>query len=77
MSKKNINCLEGLQCPSCGHEDEIHVIARRWVSVTDFGSDAEADSLDDHDTEYDDNSTALCPKCRYLGQLGHWRMKHS
>ena len=31
-TSKNTNCLEGVRCPSCGHDDEVLVYASMWVS---------------------------------------------
>ena len=69
----NINCLEGKKCPACGHEDELLVVAKQWVSLTDDGTDPFADSLDmKTEVDYNGDSPAECPVCGFAGKLGMW-----
>jgi rubredoxin len=66
----NTNCLEGYKCPSCGREDKLLVYASMWVAVMDDGTDPHDDSLDmKGGTEYDDDSNAECPGCRFAAKL--------
>jgi len=70
---KNVNCLEGMRCPQCEHDDEVVVHARMWVALTDDGTDPYADSTDmGTGTEYGDRSAARCPECGHEGRLGEW-----
>ena len=67
------NCLQGLRCPKCWHEEEILVKASMWVSVQDDGTDPFADSTKNRGgTEYDYGSEAACPECKYEGKLADW-----
>jgi hypothetical protein len=60
----NTNCLEGMKCPTCGNEDDIHIAAKSWFHMTDDGTD------DFEDVEYDDNTPARCPRCDWHGVVG-------
>ena len=74
---KNKNCLEGLRCPSCGHDEEIVVNVTMWVSLRDDGTDPYADSTKMcGDVEYGDGSPARCPKCGHFGLLNKWKYKN-
>ena len=69
----NTNCLEGLACPECGQETELHVVASMWVSVKDEGTDSMAHGLPSYDTEWDDDTDCRCPECGYLNLLRAFR----
>ena len=71
----NKNCLEGKRCPKCKYEDEVLVIATIWTSLTDEGTDHNADSIKDTSVDYDDESVASCPNCNYLGMFREWNRK--
>lgn len=62
----NVNCLEDKCCPKCGSYGPFEVVASMRVMLHDDGcGDAE-----DGDIEYDDDSPAMCPSCRFEGKLG-------
>jgi len=69
----NVNCLEGMRCPKCKHDDEVLVQATIWTSLKDDGTDHYADSIRDASVDYDDDSSACCPMCGYFGKLQDWR----
>jgi len=69
----NVNCLEGMRCPKCKHDDEVLVVVKIWTSLRDDGTDHNADSIQDASVDYDWDSMACCPECNYLGELRDWR----
>ena len=50
----NTNCLEGLQCPRCGHEDDFAIGCYTIATVTDDGIDEYGDM------EWNDDSPIWC-----------------
>jgi len=70
----NINCLAGMRCPKCKHADEVLVLAKMWVSLTDDGTDPYADSTKAcGDVDYGDASEAKCPECGHEGLMCDWQ----
>src|SRR5438270_11768666 len=59
----NTNCLEGIQCPSCGNDDQFRIRATTLALVTDDGAE------DHGDMEWDDDSYAECTHCITSGKL--------
>lgn len=70
-SGKNHNCLADMICPECGNENELIVEAKTFVSLTDDGTDAHADSLRHFEgPEWGENSVAVCPQCDFSSTVG-------
>ena len=60
----NENCLDGLECPACGHHTSLKITVLTTVTFTDDGSG------DDYDGwEYDYPHTASCPACNHTARL--------
>jgi hypothetical protein len=51
----NTNCLEGVRCPKCGHEDDFHIEAMVRLHVIDSGTE---DLGGGH--FWDDDSDRMC-----------------
>jgi len=60
----NKNCLEGVECPSCGYEDAFFIAAHILVKVTDDGTD---DTGSDYVWDWD--SYCQCCDCDHEGVL--------
>lgn len=63
----NRNCLEGIRCPKCQHEDDFHVEAIVRVRVQDSGT-----CCDSADHYWDDESDCLCGN-RQCDHKGPWQ----
>lgn len=61
---KNTNCLKGMRCPMCGHEDSFSIAVNAVARMTDEGSDYITD------IEYGDDSTVWCGGCGAVGKVG-------
>ena len=59
----NTNCLEGIRCPKCGHEDAFKIEAKVLVLVTDDGTE------DLGHSEWDSNHYCECDNCHYSGTI--------
>jgi DNA-directed RNA polymerase subunit RPC12/RpoP len=59
----NTNCLEGIRCPKCGHEDSFKIEATVLVLVTDDGTE------DLGNSEWDADRYCECDNCRYAGTI--------
>jgi hypothetical protein len=66
----NVNCLEGKRCPKCGNEDSFMVLCLVWRTVHDDGTD-EPDNMHGN-TEYDEDSPAICTECKFEGNWGEF-----
>ncbi len=64
----NTNCLEGIRCPKCGHEDSFKIEATVVVLVTDDGTD------DFGDCEWDDNHYCECGECAHSATVKDFRL---
>jgi len=62
----NINCLHGKRCPQCCSYGPFDVVVSMRVRLYDDGSDDSEDGT----IEYDDESPAVCPNCRYEAKFG-------
>ena len=58
----NENCLNGLQCPKCGNNDTLRISCRCWATVRSGGVE-----VTEH--EWDEDSSATCPKCHHTGNI--------
>jgi hypothetical protein len=54
----NDNCLDGIECPTCGNEDQFRIEITIMASVTDDGVEIEYGH-----TEWDKTSYAECAEC--------------
>ena len=59
----NKNCLEGIRCPECGHEDAFRIEAQITVHVTDEGTE------EGGDTEWTDASYCECAGCKHAATI--------
>lgn len=66
MSTKNSNCLYGMQCPRCLHEDMFYITATVVVEVSDDGT-GDIDSTHGH--YWDEGSECSCPQCSLFGTV--------
>lgn len=60
---RNENCLEGMQCPSCGSEGPFKIVAETCATVFDDGVDSS------EDFEWDDASPCTCKACDHEGTV--------
>lgn len=60
---KNENCIVGLKCPKCGHEDSFDIVATSLMRVLDDGTDTF------HDVEWGGRSNIMCAKCHHTGKV--------
>jgi hypothetical protein len=69
----NTNCLEGVRCPKCGHEDDFHIEAIVRLQVIDSGTE---DLGGDH--FWDDESDCMCGNwdCDQQGPLREFRIEN-
>ena len=69
-TSKNTNCLEGVECPKCGHEDKFFVYAKILVEVTDDGTE---DAQGDY--EWDSGTYCECGECKHSGTLSDFTIE--
>lgn len=62
-SSKNTNCLEGIECPECGHTEEFEINGHVWATVTDDGV------TENENFEWDAGSTCRCVKCNHRDRM--------
>ena len=62
--KPNTNCLEGFQCPICGHTEDFRICAEVLVLVTDDGV---AEDLSG--STWDDDAHCECAGCDHAGRV--------
>jgi hypothetical protein len=60
----NTNCLEGIRCPKCGHEDSFKVEVTVLVLVEDEGV---TDDLSG--SEWDEDHYCECWECAYSATI--------
>jgi len=60
----NTNCLEGIRCPKCGHEDSFRVEATVLVLVKDQGV---TDDLSE--SQFDADHYCECDNCHHSGTI--------
>jgi hypothetical protein len=65
----NENCLEGMKCPKCGHEDSFGIACDIMMLVTDEGV---TDQLGDN--EWNEDSYCECRKCLKSGTVKDFQM---
>ena len=63
MTSPNINCLEGMRCPSCKSYGPFLFTVSATCLVSDDGTD------DFYDVEWDDHAWAGCKQCEYQGTV--------
>lgn len=66
----NKNCLEGIACPVCQHEDEFTVWATAAFSLTDEGTDL----LNHASVEWDEESWLQCSQCGHRARMKKFRI---
>lgn len=57
----NVNCLEGIECPRCGHEEEFVIGISTTAEVTDEGV---GDIVGDN--EWSADSSIQCSACKHV-----------
>lgn len=60
----NTNCLEGIRCPKCGHEDSFKVEATVLVRVEDQGV---TDDLSE--SQFNADHYCECDNCHHSGTI--------
>jgi hypothetical protein len=73
MTTKNTNCLEGIRCPKCGHEDDFLIRCEVTCLVTDESADA-ADNCGGY--EWDENSGTTCRDCGHQDILDEFMIEN-
>ena len=70
MNQNDIGNQHGFQCPECGAGDCLSIFATIGVKarLTTDGCD-----YDGGDVEWDDDSTATCGQCDWVGLVEHLR----
>jgi ribosomal protein S27E len=56
-----------LRCPNCDDDDQVDILAKSWVRVTDEGTDP--DQAGNRDWCYTPASAAECGVCGHSGVL--------
>jgi hypothetical protein len=67
----NNNCLEGIRCPNCGHEDGFRIDAQITVYVTDDGTEDEGGHY-----AWDGESPCRCAECNHAGRIKDFRIEN-
>ena len=69
----NENCLEGLACPICGHDESLQITVEHIVLMRDDGHDF------DHSkhSHWDDDSQCQCPTCEYTATVQHFDLDNA
>jgi hypothetical protein len=62
----NSNCLEGIRCPKCFHEERFFISGLTIFEVYDEGTHGHTDISWDGDH-------CRCPKCGFTGKLAEFR----
>ncbi|MGL4465723.1 MAG: hypothetical protein ACRC1K_26530 [Planctomycetia bacterium] len=65
----NVNCLDGVCCPTCGQEQRFLITALVDCEVTDDGAWA----ADHGHYDWDGESACRCPECGRYGRLREFR----
>jgi len=65
VASPNVNCLYGKRCPRCASYGPFELVVSMRVLLTDDGSD----DAEDGTIEYDEDSPASCPACRYKAKF--------
>jgi hypothetical protein len=60
-------------CPKCGRDDQIDVAAMVWVRLFPDGTDQ--DEAQNTDTEFNQQSGAICAACGFNGNLGDFKVE--
>jgi Zn ribbon nucleic-acid-binding protein len=67
----NKNCLEGIRCPQCGHEDGFRIEAQITVYVNDDGTEDEGGHY-----AWDGESPCSCAECDHAGTIKDFRVEN-
>jgi hypothetical protein len=63
----NVNCLEGMACPKCGHDERLCISCTTMAAFMDDGVD------DTTDYEFTDTSYCECSQCKYSATVADFR----
>ena len=66
----NENCLEGIRCPKCGHEDQFGIGGWANFTVNDDGIEEMQDS------GWDDDSIIVCASCDHQGTVAEFTISN-
>jgi hypothetical protein len=66
----NTNCLQGIRCPKCGHEDSFKIEATVLVLVTDDGTE------DLGHSEWDADYYCECDNCHHSGTIKDFQIEN-
>lgn len=65
----------GICCPNCQRDDCIEVAVRIWALFTRHG-ETDADSAENRDHDWDDDSACACTACRFVGKVRDFRIEN-
>jgi hypothetical protein len=65
----NENCLNGFECPNCGHTESFQIEAKASFTVTDDGTD-----FPEH-VQWENESPCACICCGYVGVVENFQRK--
>ncbi|MDN5895396.1 MAG: hypothetical protein L0H93_15400 [Nocardioides sp.] len=65
----NVNCLAGIACPNCGHDEEFLITCTVQVRLTDYGVDDDYAFKHGDGFSWDDASPIECKECEHSGQV--------
>lgn len=66
----NTNCLEGVKCPKCGHEDRFIINAHVTCVVMDNGSEVTGNHY------WDETHSCCCGSCDYAATLKEFQIEN-
>jgi hypothetical protein len=66
---KNVNCLEGIECPRCGAQEPFHIWGSAVFEVHDDGTEETTEH------EWEDHSRIACMSCSHGGTIYEFRMR--
>ena len=71
---KNINVLEGMQCPSCGHEDDFRIAITMYAEATVSDDGYGFADVKNYETEWDNDSSCKCLHCGFHATVGDFQI---
>lgn len=65
----NTNCLDGIACPACGHEESFLVTCAIEIRLTDNGIDEDYAFKYGDGYEWDNTARIRCTKCDHTATV--------
>lgn len=56
-----------MRCPACGNTTSFIIMTQRWAMHTENGDDPDHPDLPDHDSDWDEYASCICPSCKKAG----------